>query len=149
MADWRSTGKPKKPIDPGKIPGSNRIPTPALPADQIKFSFKYLHPNPPVSQSFPEGYWAALLGCLREHSGLNHNELVGNRNPSLRAHGIDWDDSNVPGGFDHLPSHLADVAGFQITISKDVFGRVIGFLIDGVFYVCWLDPNHETMGKKK
>ena len=68
-------------------------------------------------------------------------ELTRNRNRSQRSHGIDWAKSNVPQGFDHLPDQLRDVNGFQLTVRKNLFGRVTGPLLDNRFYVCWLDPQ--------
>lgn len=139
----------RKGINPGEPPGSDRI-NPGAPRDrQITFSFKYLHPKPPVSQDFPDGYLKELMNCLKEISEWDQGEFVGNRSSSLRAHGIDWSDSNIPDGFTHLPKHLQDSAGYQISIERDVYGRVIGLLIGSVFHVCWLDPNHETMGRKR
>lgn len=142
----KSKGKIPSPTGPS----GGRIVAGSLPRDDgITFSFKYLHRNPPVSQEFPDGYWSELLRCFREYCGRNKGEIVGNRNPSLRAHGLDWDDSKVTDGFSHLPPHLRDCNGFQLSVKKDTFGRVIGLLLGSVFYVCWLDPKHETTGRTK
>jgi hypothetical protein len=134
-------------IQPGEPPKKGRI-DPGDPSQlgEITFSFKYLRSDPPVRQNFPDGYLDELLKCLKAFSERQKGEVVGSRNPSLRAHGIDWSKSNVPNGFDHLPSHLRDIAGFQLTVRREQYGRIIGFLSGTVFYVCWLDPNHETMG---
>ena len=148
MAASRSKkGKKRgKRIAPGEPPaGSGRIkPDDPAALRKILFSFKYLHLTPPVSQEFPGDYLPELMKCLRAFSGRERGEVVGNRNPSMRAHGIDWAKSNFPAGFSHLPAHLRDVAGFQLTVRRDKYGRVIGFLSGAVFYVCWLDPQHET-----
>ena len=135
-------------IKAGSLP-PGRIKAGDLPPDQhITFSFKHLHPNPPVSQNFPDGYWGELLRCLKQHSRMLVGEILGNRSP-LRAHGIDWSDSNVPQGFSYLPEPFCDMGGFQLSVKRDTFGRIIGLLIGNVFSVCWLDPQHQTTGRQR
>lgn len=131
-------------------PQAGRIRT-GIPAPEthLRFSFRYLHPKPPVSQNFPDGYWAELLRCFKQISELRRADLLGNRNPALRAHGIDWAKSNFPNGFEHLPEQYREYAGYQLSVRRDTYGRVIGFIREDVFYVCWLDPNHETMGEQR
>lgn len=145
-----SRSKKRKGINPGKPPGESRIDPGSPPPDQtITFSFKYLHPNPPVSQEFPEGYFAELLRCLQHHSRQFKSELVGSRNPAEKAHGINWATSNVPQGFDHLPKQLREMNGYQLSVKREEFGRIVGLLLENVFYVCWFDPQHETTGRQK
>ena len=97
----------------------------------------------------PDDYWDELMSCLKTLSGLKTSEVLGKRSSSLRAHGIDWDDSNVKEGFAHLPSHLRDSNGFQFSVKRDNYGRIVGLLLHNVFYVCWFDPEHQTTGSPK
>jgi len=149
VAASRNRRRHRRQIDPDGPPGASRIQPGSPPDDQITFSFKYLHPNPPVSQNFPADYWGELMSCLKMISGLNTGEILGNRSSSRRAHGIDWDDSNIPEGFAHLPQHLRDSAGFQFSVKRDDYGRIVGLLLGNVFYVCWFDPEHQTTGRPK
>lgn len=52
-------------------------------------------------------------------------------------HPIDWDKTNttMPNG-----SYQCEYWQFRINKSK---GRVIGVMMDGVFYIVWLDPHHN------
>jgi hypothetical protein len=52
-------------------------------------------------------------------------------------HQIDWRHTNAS---PPISDEQCEYWQFRISKSK---GRVIGFLIDGVFYVVWLDPHHN------
>ena len=142
----------KNRITSGNPPGEGRIDPGTPPPDQrIYFSFRYLHPHPPVDQTFPnENYISELMRALKEASNWHRGELVGNRNKALRAHGIDWNDSNIPHDrFEEgLPEQFKGYDGYQLSVGRDL-GRVIGLLAGNVFYVRWLDPGHETTGRQR
>lgn len=129
-----------EPLSTGRI----KPDSPPLQPEEIMFSFKYLHPTPPVSQEFPEGYWNALFRRLHDVSRMKLSEFLGSRNDALKAHGIKWEDSAFKDGFPHLNEQLRAYKGYQFSIDRYNFGRVIGFLRGNVFYICWLDPKHET-----
>ena len=52
-------------------------------------------------------------------------------------HPVKWSTANAT-----IPDNSEQCEYWQFRISKSK-GRVIGFLIDGVFYVVWLDPHHN------
>lgn len=75
-----------------------------------------------------------LLDCLKSVS----NKTVAELKVSMHdLHPITWSSTNTNAPFN---SEQYDFWQFRINKSK---GRVIGFLIDGVFYVVWLDPHHN------
>ena len=75
-----------------------------------------------------------LIECFKSVNSKTISELIGSIHD---YHPVDWSSANVsaPPDSDQLEYHQ-----FRINKSK---GRVIGFLIDGVFYVVWLDPHHN------
>lgn len=82
-----------------------------------------------------DGRWFLdLLDCLKDVSNKTLDEL---KKGMYKLHQIDWSKTNVkpPGNIKQL-----EYQQFRINKSK---GRVIGFLIDNVFYVVWLDPHHN------
>lgn len=91
------------------------------------------------------GKWfLQLLECLKSVSNKTIAEL---KNSVHDLHPVDWAKTNVkcPSG------NQGEYWQFRLNKSR---GRVIGMLIDGVFYVVWLDPHHnltdsEGYGKAK
>ena len=78
-------------------------------------------------------------------SGMPVNELTNARpNAALRFHRIDWQNDRVSvKTFGIRGWEEYDEAAWQFSISANEHGRVHGFLIDNVFYVVWLDPEHR------
>jgi hypothetical protein len=75
-----------------------------------------------------------FLDCLKSVSNMNTSEMKASLHD---LHPIDWSKTNTSapaGGEQH------EYWQFRINKSK---GRVIGFPIDGVFYIVWLDPHHN------
>lgn len=60
----------------------------------------------------------------------------------LRVHGHDWKKATAKFGFpdSFFEQHQDDCLQFSISKAN---GRVHGFLIENVFYVVWLDPDHN------
>lgn len=80
------------------------------------------------------GKWfLRLLDCLKSVSGKTIGDL---RRSTHDLHPVKWNSANVA-----CPSsNQAEYWQFRIDKSH---GRVIGILIDSVFYVVWLDPYHN------
>ena len=78
-----------------------------------------------------------LLDCFKSVNGKTIQELK--RRPYL-LHPIDWKSANVACPFS------PEIDWWQFRINKSR-GRVIGMLIDKIFYVVWLDayPNLTTV----
>lgn len=126
----------------GKSSTSRINPTELTPKG-ISFSFKYYQQNhEKYSCSSKEAvYWLTLLGRLKALSGWSAKEFSTNRNAALRCHPISWE-TTTENGFG-LPNEeqLVDTP-YQFSLSSNEHGRVHGFMIDEVFYIVWLDPNH-------
>lgn len=75
-----------------------------------------------------------LLDCLKSVSNKSITEL---KNSLHDLHPITWSKTNTKAPDN---SEQCDYWQFRINKSK---GRIIGFLIDGVFYIVWLDPHHN------
>lgn len=139
-------GKHRKPRVPsGHTPPPAPPPPPPLTHRGLSFSFRYFVDRPPfeVARGGP-GYLLTLLERLRDLGPLTALELQTNRNPALRCHQIDWTATTERGGFAHLNSSIRSQAvPYQFSLSGNAHGRVHGFFIGDVFYVVWLDPEHQ------
>ncbi|MBC6480664.1 MAG: hypothetical protein GDA56_25765 [Hormoscilla sp. GM7CHS1pb] len=88
-------------------------------------------------------YLEVLLRRLRDLSKLTVQEIVNNRSKSRRCHPIDWQDTTEPNGFGLPNEDKVVVTAYQFQISANEHGRVHGFFRDNVFYIVWLDPDHN------
>ncbi|NER33336.1 MAG: hypothetical protein F6J93_04585 [Oscillatoria sp. SIO1A7] len=84
-----------------------------------------------------------MLLRLKDLSRITYNEFVSNQSPSLRSHKIYWPQTTEPNGFTCLNAELREQQAFQFEISANQYGRIHGFFINNIFYVVWLDPNHN------
>lgn len=113
--------------------------------DIIRFSFKHFDCS--IDKFSIEGrsheYFGKVLERLKALSELKVREFQTNRSKALRAHQIDWNDTSEKEGFRHLNSQLRDIPAVQFQISANEHGRVHGFIIDNIFFVIWLDPDHN------
>jgi len=111
----------------------------------MSFSFRYFKDdNEKFSiRNRDATYLQALLLRLRDLSTLDAREIINNRSKSLRCHPIKWSDTTEPNGFG-LPNEeqLANMP-YQFQISSNEHGRVHGFFIENIFYIVWLDPDHN------
>lgn len=81
------------------------------------------------------GKWfIRLLDRLKEVSGKTIAEL---KNKPFCLHPVKWEYANAT-----CPATLEQADYWQFRVDKSN-GRVIGILIDSVFYVVWLDPYHN------
>lgn len=109
----------------------------------ISFSFKYYQDQHPKFSCHNKlsAYWLTLLERLKALSGLSPQEILVNRSSALRCHPIKWEDTSENGFGLPNEEQLVDTP-YQFSLSSNEHGRVHGFLIDHVFYVVWLDPDH-------
>ena len=75
-----------------------------------------------------------LFDCLREVCRKPIPEL---KHSMYDLHPVDWKNANV-----HMPESSEQLDYQQFRINKGR-GRVIGFKIDNLFYIVWLDPHHN------
>ncbi|MBE9185648.1 hypothetical protein IQ270_13315 [Microcoleus sp. LEGE 07076] len=111
----------------------------------VSFSFRYYQED---KDKFSIGgrdakYLASLLRRLRDLSQLNDREIINNQSKSLRCHGIVWKNTTEPNGFG-IPNEAELVnVPYQFQISANEYGRVHGFFSENIFYIVWLDPDHN------
>lgn len=80
------------------------------------------------------GWFVDLLDCLKNVSNTSIIDLQISKHD---LHRINWKHTNV-----HQPANSEQCEYWQFRVNKSK-GRVIGILIDRVFYLVWLDPHHN------
>lgn len=122
--------------------------TRGLPEDRIRFSFKFFDGAngfgcEAVAENVRAGYWPAFMDRLKSLSDMLMSEFRTKQNRVLRNHTHDWAKTSCPEGFSCLPQQLQDIKPWQFCIDQSRYGRVHGIILDEVFYVIWLDPEHR------
>lgn len=114
-----------------------------LPENLLRFSFKYLHicEKYPLKQCYE--YIGSLFDRLKAVSQMQIKDFITSNSKSLRSHSHDWSTTTEPNGYSNLNEHLKECLSWQFSLSSNEHGRVHGLLIDNVFYIVWLDPNHN------
>ena len=136
---------PVRPVSQGSSIVPNKLPTgvPRKSLDRIRFSFSLLDREmPEFNLGAPGGadgfgWFLDLLDCLKSVSSHTYVDLKNSKKYQL--HPVDWKHCNVKKPF-NTDDEQADYWQFRINKSK---GRVIGIKIDSVFYIVWLDRNHN------
>jgi hypothetical protein len=91
-----------------------------------------------------DGFLDKLLSRLRDVCQITVQEFRTSKNSkTLRAHTINWDETSEKEGFTCLNAQLRDNEPWQFALTANVHGRVHGFLIDSIFFVVWIDPDHQ------
>lgn len=135
----RKVRKPKKSPPEGIIKTEYPLSPPL-----VVFSFKYLDSTKHEFRlNHPNLEHDKLLERLKNISAWTWNEFFGEHGRSLRAHSVIWSDTDYKDGFNHLGPQLQDMDGYQFSISQQR-GRVLGLILDNVFYVVWLDADHRA-----
>ncbi len=75
-----------------------------------------------------------LLDCFKSVSNMTIPELKASMHD---LHPINWAQTNTS-----APDNSEQCEYWQFRINKSK-GRIIGILIDDVFYIVWLDPHHN------
>jgi hypothetical protein len=125
-----------------------RIPAPDLQEDDkrlLEFSFKYLDStNEKFSpQECSVEFFRALIEAIQAYSHWTVERFTDQNNKDHR-HIIVFEETTEPDGFSTLEEdQLAYHDAWQFGLSKTEVWRVHGILIDNVFYVVWLDPDHK------
>ena len=114
-----------------------------LPDDLMRFSFRHYQPTEKFYLSAAATYAATLIERLREVSGMRVSDFRSNKSRAIRAHTHDWPATSERDGYSHLSAQLQQCEPWQFCLSANEHGRVHGILIDGVFYIVWLDPEHK------
>ncbi|WP_377155911.1 hypothetical protein ACFJIX_27700 [Roseateles sp. UC29_93] len=118
----------------------------ALPDGMLHFSFRLLHStgkfgHEQVTAAAP--YLSTLLDRLRGLSTMRPDEFRRNRDRAWRIHPVQWSETTEKNGFKHLPSEMQQYVAWQFQLTANEHGRVHGILVEDVFYIVWLDPEHR------
>lgn len=135
-----------------KLNLSKNIPNQSPPSigDNIVVSFKYfdgldLRFN---FGAFENGFVREFFGRTQAICSMSRRDFVSyDRKGSLRIHKIDWSKSAFPDGFTCLNEQLQQHTAFQYEVQSRC--RVYGFLIENIFYIVWVDPEHQAFPSKK
>ena len=100
-------------------------------------------------------FYNDFFNKLKEYEKLDNFKKYVHDNLVFRVknhiHPIDWKDNKIrESGFNCLDSRLMEQIReecWQLGINNHGF-RIHGFFIENVFYVVWLDPNHELYERK-
>lgn len=92
-------------------------------------------------------YFKKLVERLKEISNMTKLQMTVHNKNSLRCHPIKFKENSVSENSFGLGEDISDDSWqFQITSNKH--GRVHGYFIGNVFYIVWLDPNHNLYPKR-
>ncbi len=122
------------------------IPAPEPRPDRrlIQFSFKHLDSANPKfrAEDCPIEFWCPLIERLKGYSHLPVEVFQDQNNPD-RRHVIDFSRTTEPNGFTSVDTdQLAYEEAWQFDLLTNRPWRVAGLLVEEIFYVIWLDPNH-------
>ncbi len=95
---------------------------------------KLLNLGTPTGEAINGNWFFDLLDCLQEIHDKTFDEL---RCSKYDLHPVDWKKANTK-----PPENAEQLEYWQFRISKSK-GRVIGAIIDNVFYIVWLDAHHN------
>ncbi len=122
------------------------IPAPEVGPDErlVQFSFKHLDGTNPKfrAQDCPIEFWCAFMDRLKLYSRLTVEIFQDQNNPD-RRHIIDFARTTEPSGFTSVDTdQLAYEQPWQFDLATARPWRIAGLLVEEIFYVVWLDPNH-------
>ena len=141
----------KSKINPTEIPsGSSRIrPSQISEIEKVSFNFRRLQ-NVVGKFDFngkATNYFNNLINRLCEVSKMSRRELtVINRGvrAGLRCHTINFSDTNITeDGFAIPGNEELDEDAWQFSLSSNEHGRVHGYFVGNIFFIVWLDPEHN------
>jgi len=133
------------------------IPAPSRAAMERPVTFSFEHFDGGTDDFSPRrcnrqgrsAYIEKFCQRLKEVCRWKMGEFIRAADSSLKVHPICWNDVNEKHrGFRGISGseQLKDAAmnsARQFSISGNKYGRVHGFTIDEVFYIVWLDPEHQ------
>ena|ERR1700682_5180628 len=133
----------------GSVPQPQRIPPlrPLKPErSNLAFSFKHLvtdHVKFPL-EACREEFWRELAVRLREYSNGTVEDFK-DMNNDVHRHTIHFPNSSEPDGFNLDPSFDLDLEQhWQFGVGAPQHGwRVHGILVRDLFYIVWVDPDHQ------
>lgn len=137
----------KSKIKPAKvISGSDRIvPSTVNKNEPVSFNFRRLKTEGDkfVYKDKDASYFNKLIERIRDVCSMTRLDMTIRNARSLRCHKIPFEDEKVTEeGFGNVGDDVCDDA-WQFQLSSNEHGRVHGYFVGNIFYIVWLDPNHE------
>ena len=128
--------------------GDRIYPTIPSPPGEVSFNFRRLTRKGKKFNYYKcdSQYFQKLIERLKWVSSMTRLELVSTPSKSLRSYSIDFSDPKLSEKTFGLSKDLDDTA-WQFQISQRKYGRVHGYFLGDVFYIVWLDPEHELYSK--
>lgn len=122
-----------------------------LPVDALRglfcFSLKFYDATHPKfrCEGRDDDYFRALLDRMKALSRENVTSLMNRKSDTgFRFHPINFGEERVSeSGFGIARLEAYDDVAWQFSLTVNEHGRVHGFMIENVFYVVWLDPDHR------
>ena len=121
---------------------------------KVSFNFRRLHNIRDKFDYQCKGaiYFNCLINRFCEISRMSRQELtVTNRGDhcGLRCHSINFNDDNVTeNGFGIPGNDEVNDDAWQFSLSSNEHGRVHGYFVGNIFFIVWLDPEHNLYNKK-
>jgi hypothetical protein len=146
---------PQTAVKPGKkpVPGQEK----SKASDLWRFSFRYWQQIEYFGLEGKDGPWfISMLERMRELSRVSVNRIQtdGGLQVSLRYHGVNWGQTNIPiqrKDLISLPSDIRenenDYPFYQFSVSR-ALGRIAGFWDGFVFNIVLIDPYHNLQPSK-
>ncbi len=129
---------------------NNIKPTEVRDTEKVSFNFKRLNEkeNKFKFTCKDAKYFCILLDRLKNISYFSKKELATNNSRGLRCHKINFSDIKVSERSFGILGEDVDEDAWQFELTANEHGRVHGYFIDSIFYVVWLDPDHELYPQK-
>ena len=93
-------------------------------------------------ESCSKEFLMALLLEVKNYSEYTVEQFEEENNKD-RRHKNFWADTDEENGFTHLSEEIQDEYSWQFALDTNDEWRVHGMLVDNVFFVVWLDPEHK------
>lgn len=87
-------------------------------------------------------YFLKLLERLVAVSCMDRDTMTVANRDALRCHKINFEEERVSESTFNL-GQGCDENAWQFQISSNKHGRIHGYFVDNIFFVVWLDPDHE------
>lgn len=133
------------PIKASQSPHESKNIRPKPPGDgHVSFSWKFFddqHAKFRINDRDAD-YFSALIARMREYCRLSAGELVRSNHRSVRCNKIHFDKS-TENGFGIPGEELLVEHPFELLLTVNEHGRMHGFFNGDIYYVRWLDPNHN------
>ncbi|MFH1030224.1 MAG: hypothetical protein V1770_03125 [bacterium] len=98
-------------------------------------------------------YFNCLITRLCEVSKMSRKEMTivnQGKHCGLRCHQIDFKDNTVTeNGFGIPGNDELDEDAWQFSLNSNEHGRIHGYFVGSIFFIVWLDPEHNLYKNKK